>query len=74
MKADFQALFDKAHAAGHAAAMVLPSDGLCGFGWVHFAGTTAWGRWAKKNGRAKPAHPGDRRLGALGQRNKALLG
>ena len=28
------------------------SEGACGFGRVRFAGNTAFGRWAKKTGRA----------------------
>lgn len=34
------------------------SEGLCGFAWVTFKGNTAWGRWAKKTGVAKPAYGG----------------
>ena len=32
-------------------------DGVCGFGWVHLAGNTAFGRWARKNGHARPDYP-----------------
>ena len=30
---------------------------ICGFGWVQFAGNTAWGRWAKSVGLARNAYP-----------------
>lgn len=33
------------------------ADGVCGFAWVQFAGNTAWGRWAKKMGYARPSYP-----------------
>lgn len=33
-------------------------EGVCGFGWVTFAGNTAFGRWAKKTGIAKKYHAG----------------
>jgi len=32
-------------------------DGACGFAWVAFAGNTAWGRWAKKQGIAGSHYP-----------------
>ena len=32
-------------------------DGACGFAWVSFAGNTAFGRWAKKQGIARPHWP-----------------
>jgi len=32
--------------------------GVCGFAWVKFKGNTAFGRWAKKNGKARPAYGG----------------
>lgn len=32
-------------------------DGACGFAWINFAGNTAWGRWAKKAGIARPDYP-----------------
>ena len=83
-KTDFSALYEKADAAGKAAAQAsVPTpivvgeetspfsgvidyakptyyvaDGLCGFAWVSFKGNTAWGRWAKKAGKAKPAYGG----------------
>ena len=31
--------------------------GVCGFAWVHFAGNTAFGRWAKKAGIASEDYP-----------------
>lgn len=34
------------------------SGGLCGFAWVKFKGNTAFGRWAKKEGFARPAYGG----------------
>jgi hypothetical protein len=34
------------------------SEGLCGFAWVWFKGNTAFGRWAKKTGKASPAYGG----------------
>ena len=33
------------------------ADGVCGFGWVHLKGNTAFGRWARKNGLARPDYP-----------------
>jgi hypothetical protein len=33
------------------------ADGVCGFGWVHFAGNTAFGKWAKKHGHARGDYP-----------------
>jgi len=33
-------------------------DGPCGFSWIHFAGNTKWGRWAKKNAHARAAYGG----------------
>lgn len=32
-------------------------DGACGFAWISFAGNTAFGRWAKKQGIARPHWP-----------------
>jgi hypothetical protein len=32
-------------------------DGICGFGWVNVPGTTSFGKWLKKNGRARPDYP-----------------
>jgi len=32
-------------------------DGACGFAWVEFAGNTAWGKWAKKQGIARSHYP-----------------
>jgi hypothetical protein len=32
-------------------------DGVCGFAWVQFKGNTPWGRWAKKNAKARPGYP-----------------
>lgn len=32
-------------------------DGACGFAWVAFAGNTAFGRWAKKQGLAGSHYP-----------------
>lgn len=34
------------------------SEGLCGFAWVKFAGNTAFGRWAKKSGKASKSYGG----------------
>jgi hypothetical protein len=33
------------------------ADGVCGFGWVEFAGNTPFGRWAKANGHARKGYP-----------------
>ena len=33
-------------------------QGLCGFAWIQFKGNTAFGRWAKKAGKASPAYGG----------------
>jgi hypothetical protein len=32
-------------------------DGACGFAWVNFAGNTAFGKWAKKQGLARSHYP-----------------
>ena len=32
-------------------------NGACGFAWVSFAGNTAFGKWAKKQGIARPHWP-----------------
>ena len=32
-------------------------DGACGFAWIAFAGNTAFGRWAKKQGLARSHYP-----------------
>lgn len=32
-------------------------EGPCGFAWVWFAGNTAFGRWAKKQGMARESYP-----------------
>ncbi len=32
-------------------------DGVCGFGWLTFKGNTAFGKWAKANGIARPGYP-----------------
>lgn len=32
-------------------------DGVCGFAWIHFAGNTPFGRWAKKSGVAREDYP-----------------
>ena len=65
---DFQAIHEDCHNEGHAAAMACQpvpmqiggeviNDGVCGFASVRFKGNTAWGRWAKKMGVARPAYP-----------------
>lgn len=33
------------------------ADGVCGFAWVSFPGNTAFGKWAKKTGKASPGYP-----------------
>jgi hypothetical protein len=33
------------------------ADGVCGFAWVDFPGNDAFGRWAKKSGRARKSYP-----------------
>jgi hypothetical protein len=32
-------------------------EGACGFAWIAFPGNTAFGRWAKKQGIARPQYP-----------------
>ena len=32
-------------------------EGPCGFAWVWIAGNTTFGRWAKKQGLARPSYP-----------------
>lgn len=34
------------------------ADGVCGFAWVTFPGTTAFARWARDNGHARKAYGG----------------
>ena len=36
----------------------LVDEGACGFAWINFKGNTAFGRWAKKAGVARPAYGG----------------
>jgi hypothetical protein len=36
---------------------VVGHTSVCGFAWVKFAGNTAFGRWAKKQGLATKAYP-----------------
>ena len=42
------------------------SEGLCGFAWVSFKGNTAFGRWAKKTGKARPAYGGGLQVWVFG--------
>ena len=35
----------------------MVDDGACGFAWITFAGNTAFGKWAKKEGIARPHYP-----------------
>lgn len=46
-------LDDNSSIVHHATVM----GGVCGFAWVKFAGNTAFGRWAKKNGLARKSYP-----------------
>ena len=71
--AEFEALLSVAHAKGleagrdcrpipmHVLENNIPiaciDDGACGFAWVAFPGNTAWGKWAKKKGIARPHYP-----------------
>jgi hypothetical protein len=32
-------------------------DGVCGFAWISFKGNTAFGRWMKASGLARPDYP-----------------
>lgn len=72
MKQNFSEIFSAAHSAGMKAlndCIPVPmtvaggnrewyvSEGACGFAWVEFAGNTAFGRWAKKTGNARPHYP-----------------
>lgn len=69
---EWQALYDKAHATGDAAANAAQCsamqvtdgkrvwhvpDGPCGFAWIKFAGNTPWARWAKAHAGAHNAYP-----------------
>jgi len=45
-------------------------DGACGFAWIAFAGNTAFGRWAKKQGLAGSHYPSG---SCNGFRNSASL-
>ena len=33
------------------------ADGVCGFAWVRVKGNSPFGRWAKKQGLARPGYP-----------------
>jgi hypothetical protein len=35
----------------------IVDDGMCGFGWVNVPGNTSFGKWLKKNNRARPDYP-----------------
>lgn len=35
----------------------LMDDFPCGFAWIQFKGNTAWAKWAKAEGLARPAYP-----------------
>lgn len=83
---EFEELFNRADAAGRAAAVAVTPvpmtvaeadvfggpkpggkvwhvpDGVCGFGWVHLKGNTAFGKWAKKTGKARPDYPAGLRI------------
>lgn len=61
---DYQAIIDKASAAGTAASQAmlaqypqLDAGGCCGFAWVKVKGNTPFGRYAKKAGIARPGYP-----------------
>jgi len=71
--AKYQEIIDKAYKAGIEAgknARPIPmyvidqgipidriDDGACGFAWIAFAGNTAFGKWAKKQGLARSHYP-----------------
>lgn len=42
------------------------AEGLCGFAWIKFKGNTAFGRWAKKEGYARPAYGGGLQIRVAG--------
>lgn len=60
---DFQHIYDEAQAAATQAILKKFANGdreapfNCGFAWVKISGATAFGRWAKANGLARPAYP-----------------
>lgn len=35
----------------------IMDDFPCGFAWISFKGNTAWGKWAKAEGLARPDYP-----------------
>lgn len=39
------------------AAVERCNEGVCGFAWVRLKGNTAFGRWARKAGHARPGYP-----------------
>ena len=68
----FSAIYREASEAGEAACnsaiprpmivngdgtLYYVSEGLCGFAWIRFSGTTPFARWAKKMGYASKAYP-----------------
>lgn len=42
---------------GSAVRQEFVEGGVCGFGWVEIPGNTAFGRWMKKVGKARPTYP-----------------
>jgi hypothetical protein len=38
------------------------SEGACGFGWVTFKANTAFGKWAKRTGKARSNYPSGLRV------------
>ena len=58
MTTDFRTLVERADDAGRAAADRIDPMPWCGFAWVRFAGNTAFGRWAKREGIARKAYGG----------------
>ncbi len=52
--------------------MYFVADGVCGFAWVKIKGNTAFGRWAKKAGLARPDYPNGLAISAGARFNQSM--
>jgi len=48
------------------------ADGVCGFALVKIKGNSAFGRWAKKAGKARPDYPSGLAISAAGRFNQSM--
>lgn len=48
------------------------ADGVCGFAWVKIKGNSAFGRWAKKAGKARPDYPSGLAISAGARFNQSM--